>query len=92
MATFVPTQISGLPQTYQDGQQITFQVSGDLTVRDTTRPATFDVTMQMDGDTLRGEAKTTLLMSDFGIGPISIAGILKTEDEIKTTFTFVAQP
>jgi polyisoprenoid-binding protein YceI len=92
LATFVPTQISGLPATYQEGEQISFQVSGDLTIRETTWPATFDVTMQIGGDTLSGEAKSTILMSDFGIGPISIAGILKTEDEINLTFTFQARP
>lgn len=92
LATFVPSQISGLPETYQQGEQITFQVSGDLTIRETTQPATFDVIMQIDGDTLSGEAKSTILMSDYGIGPISIAGILKTEDEINLTFTFAAGP
>jgi hypothetical protein len=43
-------------------------------------------------DELTGEAGTTILMSEFGIGPISIAGILNTEDEIKLSFTFVARP
>jgi hypothetical protein len=31
-------------------------------------------------------------MSDFGFGPIDIAGILKTEDEAKVTLNFVARP
>jgi hypothetical protein len=32
------------------------------------------------------------LMSDFGFGPISLAGILNTEDEVKINFDFVARP
>jgi hypothetical protein len=30
-------------------------------------------------------------MSDFGFGPISIGGILNTEDEVKVKFVFVAR-
>jgi polyisoprenoid-binding protein YceI len=92
IATFVPTEIAGLPETYAPGETLTFQVTGDLTIRETTLPVTFDVTAKLDGDTLSGTAETTILMSDFGIGPITIAGILGTEDTIKLTFNFVARP
>ena len=90
--TFNATSIEGLPQTYQEGQEITFKVSGDLTIRDVTKPVTFDVKATLSGGTLSGEAVTTILMSDFGFGPISIAGILNTEDQAKVTLAFVARP
>ncbi len=89
---FTINQVNGLPETYQEGEEITLQIVGDLTVRDVTRPVTFDVIVKLEGDTLSGEATTTILMSDFGFGPISIAGILNTEDEIKVTLNFVARP
>lgn len=89
---FVPGEIQGLPETYQEGEQITFQISGDATIREVTKPVTFDVTMVGNGDTITGEATTTILMSDFGFGPISIAGILNTEDEVKVKLVFVARP
>jgi polyisoprenoid-binding protein YceI len=92
MVEFVPMDVQGLPESYDQGQEINFQVSGDLTVRDVTKPATFDVKMVGNGDTIAGEATTTILMSDFGFGPISIAGILNTEDEVKVKFVFVARP
>jgi hypothetical protein len=31
-------------------------------------------------------------MSDFKIGPISIGGVLNTEDAVKIRFDFVARP
>jgi hypothetical protein len=31
-------------------------------------------------------------MSDFGFGPISILGMLNTEDDAKVTLTLVARP
>ncbi|HSO26848.1 MAG TPA: YceI family protein [Anaerolineales bacterium] len=91
-ATFTPTAIEGLPSSYSPGEPLTFQVTGDLTVREVTRPVTFDVTAQLENDTLTGVATTTLLMSDFGVGPIEIAGILGTEDEVQLTLDFVARP
>ncbi len=88
---FTPGEIQGLPESYQEGQQITFQVSGDLTVRDVTKPVTFEVSFVGESDTITGEATTTILMSNFGFGPISIGGILNTEDEVKVKFVFVAR-
>jgi polyisoprenoid-binding protein YceI len=90
--TFVPTAVEGLPMTYVEGQDYTFRIRGDLTVRETTRPVTFDVTARLEGQTLSGTATTTILMSDFGIGPIDLVGILRTEDKVKLTLNFVARP
>ena len=90
--TFVAQSIEGLPASYQEGDELALKISGDLTIRDVTKPVTFDVTVKLEGDTLSGEAVTTILMSDFGFGPISIGGILNTEDEAKVTLTFVARP
>ncbi len=90
--TFVPTEIIGLPESYTPGETIEFQVRGDVTIRETTLPLTFDVTARLEDGALKGQATTTFLMSDFGFGPISIAGILKTEDEVLVTLDFVAYP
>jgi len=89
---FNPQDAQGLPDSYEQGQEIAFQVSGDLTVRDVTKPVTFDVKMVGNGDTITGEATTTILMSEYGFGPISIAGILNTEDEVRIRIVFVARP
>lgn len=90
--TFVPTSIEGLPEAYQEGQEIPIKISGDLTIRDVTRPVTFDAVIRTDDTQLSGQATTTILMSNYGFGPISIAGILNTEDEVKVTLTLVARP
>ncbi len=90
--TFVPTQIEGLPASYEPGQEIPLKISGDLTIRDVTKPVSFEAVVRLSEGQLSGQATTTILMSDFGFGPISIAGILKTEDQAKVTLTFVARP
>jgi predicted lipoprotein with Yx(FWY)xxD motif/polyisoprenoid-binding protein YceI len=91
-ATFVPTKIDGLPTTYNPGETITFTVTGDLTIREITQSVTFEVTMEGSEAGLTGEAKTSILMSDFGVGPISVAGILNTEDQVLITLNLVARP
>jgi len=90
--TFVTKSITGLPASYTDGSDYSFQISGDLTVHNTTQPVTFQVTAKLVGDTLSGSATTQVLMSQFGIGPISLLGILQTQDQVKITFDFVARP
>jgi polyisoprenoid-binding protein YceI len=92
IATFTPTSFEGLPDTYTEGQEITFKVTGDLTIKEATKPVTFDVTVKLEGGTLTGTATTTILMSDFGVGPIELAGMLGTEDQVKLTMAFVARP
>jgi polyisoprenoid-binding protein YceI len=92
IATFIPQDIQVLPESYQEGQPVNLKITGDLTVHEVTQPVTFDVTLQFEGDTLTGEATTTILMSDFQVGPISMAGILNTEDEVNLIFNFVARP
>lgn len=91
-ATFTPTKIEALPSTGEEGVDYSLIVTGDLKVKDTTKEVTFDVTVRLEGDNLTGTATTTILMSDFGVGPISIGGILETQDEAKLTLTFVARP
>jgi polyisoprenoid-binding protein YceI len=91
-ATFTPTSIDGLPATYTEGQPISFTMTGDLTVKQTTKPVTFEVTAILQAGTLTGTATTTILLSDFAVGPIEIAGMLGTEDEAKLTLAFVARP
>jgi len=92
IATFTSTKIEGLPKSYQEGQDYSFQVIGDLTVRQVTLPVTFDIAARLQDNTLTGTASTDILMSDFSVGPISLAGILQTEDLVKLIFRFTARP
>lgn len=92
IATFTPTEFKTLPTKYVDGTDITFEIVGDLTIRDTTRPTTFVVTARLESEKLTGMAATTILMSDFNFEAPDIGGILKAENEAKLELTFVALP
>ena len=43
-ATFKATSIEGAPAAYTEGEEVAFKLLGDLTVREVTKPVTFDVT------------------------------------------------
>jgi len=90
-ATFVATAIEGAPASYTEGEQVSFKLSGDLTIREIAKPVTFDVTASLSGDTLTGIATTRALMSDFGIEPPSFANTLTVNDEFGIEVTFTAQ-
>jgi polyisoprenoid-binding protein YceI len=92
IAKFVPTKVESLPSSYTEGQDVALKVPGELTIPTTTRPVTWDVTTRLANGVLTGKATTEILMSDFNVGPISILGVLNTEDKVKLTFDFVAKP
>lgn len=92
LATFVPRSITNLPETYVPGEPYSFEVQGELTVKQTTLGVTFTITAVYDQEQLTGTAETEILMSDFKVGPISIGGVLNTEDKVKIRFDFVARP
>jgi polyisoprenoid-binding protein YceI len=91
-AEFRPKEIDGLPATYTEGQQLRLKVTGDLKVRDVTKPTTFEMTVMLRGSTLTGAATAMIKMTDFGFDPPSIFGILRTEDEARLELQFVARP
>ena len=94
IATFVANEVVGAPEGYTDGEEVTFQLVGELTVRDMTRPTTFDVTATLSGDTISGKATSEpMLLSDFGIEPPSFANTLTVADEfhVEVELTAVAQ-
>lgn len=81
LATFTATSIEGAPATYTEGEEVSFKLGGDLTIREITQPVIFDVTATLRGDTLTGVATTRLKMSDFGIEPPNFANTLTVADE-----------
>lgn len=91
IATFVSKSVQGIPEVGEEGKDYPIKITGDMTIRDVTKEVTFDATVKVENNTLSGTATTTLLMSDFEVGPINVIGILKTDDEVKLTLKLVAK-
>ena len=92
LARFKPTAITGLPSTYKEGDELKFKMTGDMTVRETTIPVTFDVAVKLAGGKLTGTATADVKMTDFKFNPPDIAGTLKADNEVKLKLEFVAMP
>ena len=90
-ATFTATSVTGLPESITEGEEISFQLVGDLTVRDVTKSVTFEVTAVLTGDTLKGTAVLPLKISDFGIAPPDFANTLKVADEFRIEVVLTAR-
>lgn len=90
-ATFKTTSIDGLPAKVNEGDEVTFTITGDLTVKETTKPVTWQVKLKLAKDNVTGQATTEIKLSDFGAGPLKLP-ILSTEDSAKLVFDFVAVP
>jgi len=91
IATFVATSIEGAAESYEDGQEFTFQLLGDMTIREITKPATFEVTASLTEDTITGVATTQLLITDFGFDPPDMSGMFTVQNEVLVTVNLTAR-
>ncbi len=81
-ATFVPTQISGLPAAIPQSGSVAFQVTGDLTIRDVTKPVTWDVTGTVNNGVATGTATTSFTFGDFNLTIPRVSVVLSVVDKI----------
>jgi polyisoprenoid-binding protein YceI len=90
VAAFSATTLETAQQSLRDAESV-FKLAGNQTVREITKPVTFDVTARLNGATLTGIASARLLMSDFGIDPPSFANTFTAVDEFGITVRFAAR-
>jgi polyisoprenoid-binding protein YceI len=90
-AIFVAESLEGAPTSYTLGEEVNFQMVGQLTIRETTQPATFDVTAKLENGTVTGTASAALKMTDFGITPPDFANTLTVADDFRVEITFIAR-
>ncbi|MGH7460305.1 MAG: YceI family protein [Pseudomonas sp.] len=89
---FVPTELKGLKYPLPAAGDVTFQLVGDLTVRDQTRPVTWNVTAKIAQGILTGQALTQFTFADFALAKPRVASVLSVEDDIKLELDFRLAP
>ncbi len=87
-ATFVPTRVEGLPSPLPTSGSVTFQITGDMTVRDVTHPMTWQVTAQIAGDQVTGTATSSFTFEDFKLTQPKVARVLSIEDKLGLELQF----
>lgn len=90
--SFQPSTIDGLDGTAAAGDELTFSVSGDLTIRDITQPVTFDVTATLTSDTtIEGTASTVVERGPFELVIPSVPSVADVSESVPLDLSFVAE-
>jgi polyisoprenoid-binding protein YceI len=89
--TFEPTEITGLPSSGSIGEEISFSITGDLTIRDISRSVTFDVTVTVVSETqMVGSASAVIDRTDYNLNIPSVPNVANVEEEVELYIDFVA--
>jgi polyisoprenoid-binding protein YceI len=89
--SFAPTSVIGLDGSAQPGDTFTFQLAGDLTIRDVTQPVVFDVTATVEAmDRLSGSAIVTLRRGDYALTIPRVPSVADVSEEVRVELDFVA--
>jgi polyisoprenoid-binding protein YceI len=87
-AVFQPTEVRGLPLPLPASGAVSFQVLGDLTVQEVTRPVVWDVTAQVAGQSVSGTATAPLRFADFNLPVPRVARVLSIDEPILLELDF----
>ena len=87
---FRPTSVEGLDAEFADGAAYDIAITGELTVKETTRTETFIGTVTVTPDSVSAVMSATVLTSDYDVGPINIARLVHTSDEVTLAFELIA--
>ena len=89
-ARFEPTSVEGLPTSFADGDTASLTLTGNLTVKETTNEVVFVGEATITDGRILASVSTSILGSTFDVGPINIARLAHTDDEITLEFDLVA--
>lgn len=90
--TFVPSSVKGLSAPVPKTGSRSFDITGDLTVRNVTKPTTWRVTARFAGDHVTGSAKTGFTFADFGMEQPRVPVVLSVADSIHLELDFDMVP
>lgn len=91
--TFEPVEILGMPESVAVGEAFSFQVAGNLTVRETVVPVTFDVTVTpVSEERLEGQASLTIPYQQLNVSIPDSPSVDTVDDALTLELVFVATP
>jgi polyisoprenoid-binding protein YceI len=91
-AVFVPVSFDGLPTPLPTSGEMTFQLTGDLTLHGNTRPVTWNVTARAGAGGYTGTARTQFSFSYFGIPVPRVASVLSVTETVRLEYDFRLVP
>jgi len=91
-AVFVPTGFRELPTPLPTSGEARFLLDGDLTIRDVTRPVTWQVGAEFTGGAVIGRAETRFTFEEMGLTVPRVGSVLSIRDDIRLEFDFRLVP
>lgn len=89
--TFTPNGIIGLEGSGVVGSAYTFQIEGDLTIRDITNPVVFGVSARaLSEDQISGTASATIARSDYNLRIPNVPFVANVGEEVLLEIDFTA--
>jgi polyisoprenoid-binding protein YceI len=90
LAKLTVDKVAGMPATITDGQSYDLTLTGTLEAHNKTTPVTWQVKATIQDDEVHATGTTHVTMSSLGIGPISLAGLVTTSDDVTLSLDIVA--
>ena len=91
-AVFVPTGFRELPSPIPTSGEARFLLDGELTIRDVTRPVTWQVGAEFAGGAVLGRAETTFTFDEMGLTVPRVGSVLSIREDIRLEFDFRLVP
>jgi polyisoprenoid-binding protein YceI len=89
--SFTPTAMKNLPTSASVGETYSFQMVGDLKIRDVVKEVVFDVSVTPTSETrIEGKAATTVKYADWGIAVPQVPFVAGVSDDVRLELDFVA--
>jgi polyisoprenoid-binding protein YceI len=88
---FEVTALENMPESVSVGETFEFQITGELTIVDTTNTVTFDATVTPTSETeITGSATTIVDYNDFNLTIPEVPFVASVEDNVTLRLEFVA--
>ena len=88
---FVPKQVSGLPAALPQSGDVSFTVTGDLTIRNVTKSVIWEVTGSIANGEATGKATTSFTFEEFNLSQPQVPVVLSVVNKITLGLTIVLQ-
>lgn len=89
-AIFTVTEVTGLPAALPNEGDHTFKLTGDFTIKDVTKPVSWDVTASFSPQEVTGSANTSITFEQFELDKPSVLIVLSLADTLKLEIDFTA--
>ncbi len=90
-AVFLPTQTSGFPNPLPQSGPVAFKLTGNLTIKDVTKPVTLDVNGTVQKNSFTGTATTSFKFEDFNLPQPQVPVVLSVVDNINLELDITMQ-